>query len=231
MNISDIIGHHRLINVAQKYHICRNCKYVDDSPARLTVGSPCPVCGVPSPGGLTFFDLSVLMMVELLQDAYVAIPEVPDEELDPLTSRKSVHSASVVIVFCTLKELLLERLLSALMDAQHIPDRVRSRLFADNNSHSQRLTKLFPALACQTWDEAVAAIDTVGSSSFNSISAFMKRITDIRNEFIHEGSSFAINKTLAVDSLKAFVPMMNLHIHLHNKLVHPSYVGGKPTTA
>jgi hypothetical protein len=229
MNITDRFGTETPSDLAQRYHVCQTCQSVDNTMTQLVPGTPCVHCKVPSPYGMTFFNESVLLLIELLQEAFKGIPELPEPNRTIFATSEHVHTTSAVIVFCTLKELLLERLLGAMMTGQRLPEPVCRRLIADNNTHTQRLSRLFPALATHSWEDALSAIDSRDATKFTDLSHFLKKIADIRNDFVHDGRYLSLDRDLATEVVDNILPMLSMFVALHNEYVHPLYMGGKPT--
>lgn len=222
-NIRKFIFDRNIVSIAMEYHICRTCKIVDTSP-RIFVGSLCPTCQNPnSEGGLMFFDSSVLTLISLLQSTYRAIPKRDSAEEPFPTKEEHAHSASVIIFFCILKEILLERFLTLLMQSQKLPELVCKRLLADHNSHTQKLSRLLPAIVGISWDEAISSLSTENEVDFIRLNTFLKNVTDLRNDFVHDGLHHFLNNDVADQCIDWLFPLLKLYVSLNNKFIHPLY--------
>ena len=210
-----IVRHGHLSTEAQKYSRCANCAVVDTSFDRVKIGTPCPKCGAPSTGGEVFYDLSVLVFVDLIQEAYNSLPPGNDGVGDNM-ERVHAHSGSVLILYCILKELLLLRFIDSLMTSQNIPNAIRERLVADNDSHSRRLLKLFPALTGAKWNEALDLLRLAMKYDWIAIDEFIEKATRARNEFIHEGNFQVANRQIASECLMNLFPLLELFVALNN---------------
>jgi hypothetical protein len=224
MEIDEFIKFGKVQTIAMSYQICRDCHVVDTFSDRIRVGSLCPTCSVPSKGGRMFFDGAVLTIVDLMQEAYCAIPKPPEKNLFSYSPSERAHAAAVVVFFCTLKELLLERFLNMIMEAQSLPDRVQDRLNSDNRSHSQRLLKLFPSLVGDSWPNVLQSLQSTSTEKLNELDAFLAKISEVRNTFIHEGLDYRIDSAQALKCLQNILPMLALFVLMHNKFVHPHYL-------
>lgn len=221
LDILDTIQFDRLIVQAMEYNACSACKFVDTDLNRTAVNRPCPQCSVPSEGGTGYFDPSILSIVDLLQEAYCAIGTPPTSRFDYPMESERAHTASVVIFFCTLAELLLERLLSYRMEAMGLPAGVVKQLTFDNDTHSLRLTKLFPSLIGERWLQVLERIDPDKKKQYILLSSTVKEITKKRNGFVHAGNDWDMRKDIAELCLKSLFPMLDLFVELNNALVHP----------
>jgi hypothetical protein len=224
MDITQYLKHGKLSSPAGQYQICRDCRVVDLSMSRIVKGAPCPACGSPSKGGLSFFNMSDLLLLDLIQEAYLAIPRDDQNTLPYPSDAQRTYIASVMIFFCTLKELLLVRFIYSLMDAKKIPDLVQSRLLDDNHTHSQRLIKLFPSLVGVRWDESIAALKPDDPHAYSALNAFLKTTTDKRNDFVHKGLWFDLTLPLAEECLTFLFPLLELFVSFNNAIVHPIHL-------
>jgi hypothetical protein len=216
-----IIDKRRISTIAGEYYQCTECR-VADTYMRTREGTTCPTCKRQSDLGMSFFDLSVLIMLDLIQEAYRAIPPTnagSDDDLERVTS----HSASVLIFYCTLRELLLIRFVTALMIGMRLPITVSRRLDADSDSHSQRLFKLFPALTGMTWEEALDSLPVLDGVNWGQLNEFLGIVSDKRNAFLHEGQFAKGRRDTAIDCVTNIFPLLELFIQLNNVFVHLLY--------
>lgn len=223
MSLDEMLKHGKLQTIAMQYDICLHCRIVDTSMSRMLVGTPCPTCRRASEGGMMFFDSTPLTIIDLLQEAYCAIPVKADASQLFSSPPELAHTAAVVIFFCILRETLLERFLSSVMRALDLPEAIQDRLSADNHQHMQRLQKLFPALVGINWDEAIDQVQADTSESLTKLDTFLKRVSNVRNTFVHKGFDFRMEQSLAKECLENVSPMLLFFTLLHNRFVHPRY--------
>ena len=211
-----------LSTIAGEYYQCTECRTADQFRRNLE-GTICPACNKQSDHGLSFFDLSVLAMIDLLQEAYLAIPEQSKEDPEQL-ERVHSHSASVLIFYCIIRELLLIRFTTALMVALKLPRSVQERLQADSDTHTTRLFKLFPALTGIKWEEALKGLSSTSGHDWLALNQFLKDVAAKRNNFMHDGLFFKAGRKDADDCISNLFPLLELFIELNNRFIHPFFV-------
>ena len=200
--------------------ICQNCHVVDRDRERSRVGYPCPTCGKESESGRLYFSINIHIIIDLIQESYHAEPSNANGRL---YEGVGSHDISVVIYFCTLRETLLDKLITELLIAKEIPEGVCERLLSDNKLHIQKQHKLFCSLTNEKWKDAVAQISQGVQLDYIKIDEFVVEAVKARNNFIHEGSKWSIDRVLSTDCLKNIYGLINLYVGLHNKYVHPIY--------
>ncbi len=109
-SILEHIEYSNLYVEAMDYNICRKCKVVDKDDNRTLAGQPCTICKAPSEGGYAFFGPNAFSMIELLQESYQKLHPIKSKQNDYPSGSERAQSASTVIFFCTLKEILLEKI-------------------------------------------------------------------------------------------------------------------------
>lgn len=170
-----------------------------------------------------YFDLSVHALINLMQESFHATSWETLENATAGISSESAHYLSVVVFFCTLREVLLRRFAYELLVAQKIPARICKRLLADNSVHTQRQGKLFPSLTGEKWKNAIRKLSMDGNLDYVELNEFLKQAVDARNKFLHEGSKWAIDKAMAEGCMRSIWPLLNLFVDLHNHYVYPFY--------
>lgn len=223
MDILESIKYDNLSVKAMEYYQCEHCRVVDKEDYRLTVGAPCRVCQKPGEGPMPFFDVAIVSIIGLIQEAFCAIPEAPKNVWEYPEESERAHSGATIVFFCTLKELLLERFLDHYAYALKLPKGVIKRLQEDNDSHSRRLNNLFPSLIGLTWEKAIAAIDPSGEKRYADLSTFLKDVSDKRNRLLHVGADWDMTKPMAETCIRYLFPLLELYVQLHNSFVHPLY--------
>ncbi|MGF2685814.1 hypothetical protein ACQUWM_04880 [Marinobacter sp. DUT-3] len=191
---------------------------LDRNKERMRKGFECPACGYKSSGGRMHFHINIHILIDLIQESYHSPPG--GAGYDQLYEGDGPHDISVVIFFCTLREALLENLISRLMSNQHLPDGVQERLLADNKSHIQKQDKLFRALTGDKWKEAVQKASAAVVLDYVAIDEFVQHAANIRNEFIHSGRKWAINRELSKACVDHVWGLINVYVSLHNLYLH-----------
>jgi hypothetical protein len=217
-----IIDKQRISTIVGEYYECTECR-VADTFMRAREGTICPTCKKRSDSGMSFFDLSVLIMLDLLQEAYRAIPPPDDKSRDHL-QRVTAYSASVLVFYCTIRERLLIRFIYALMTAMRLPVSLCRRLDADNDSHAQRLFNLFPALTGMKWEQALNRIPTKDGVDWLELNQSLGLVSNERNAFLHEGQFTKGRSETASECVKNIFPLLELFIELNNLFVHPLHL-------
>jgi hypothetical protein len=222
MDVTEL-KHQPLGLVLADYFICSYCRFVDRDNKRITFGHPCSICKKPSKVGSFYFQPSVHLLINFMQEFFHANYTIKDDlglfQLENTGNSK----LGVVIFFTTLREVLLKQLLTELMRAQKIPDNICERLFLDNFSHKQRLDNLFPTLTGIKWKSAIKEINQNSEINYLKLDKFIEEVVKERNLFLHEGYDVAINVDTPKECIRQISPMLNLHVALHNSFVHPVF--------
>ena len=184
-----------------RWQICQSCSVVDDSPYRSTVGTPCESCGKPSKGGLAYFHLNVQVLVGILIEAarFSKKVRLGGTELEHSLNTRNI---SVLLFFCTLRELLIDQFIEELFVSKSTPEAIRSRLLNDNRNQSKRINKLIPALINREWKVALRELDAAQGSTYAELDGALNQLVKIRNDFIHGGET-GILETASMKSVYA----------------------------
>ena len=201
------------------HQICTHCMIVDRDMKRIEGGYLCTVCKMPGDTGHMFFDFNILTLIDLIQEAYLAKPWKASElENENINS----HSLSVLIFFCTLREVLLERLIYNLMVMHKLPESIRERLYDDNRTYSDKMNRLFPSLVgLKSWKEAISTLQGKTGNDYNKINDFLKTASDMRNEILHEGDKWAFEGYMKNHCLENIPLLLGLYVDFHNVFIHP----------
>jgi hypothetical protein len=202
------------------FQVCHHCRVVDIAQDR--VGHKCSVCGKSGEGGTMYFELSVHILINLIQETFHASNKQYDEETE-ITIETDAHNISVVLFFCTLREVLLNHLITELCRAQKIPKLVSERLLADNIMYTQRQEKLLPSLVGKKWKKLINEETNKAELDYVKLNAFLEKAVGARNEFMHQGRKWNINREIAEDCLRHISPLLNFYVGLHNHYVHPYF--------
>ncbi len=105
-----------LNHIIGKWQICEFCKIVDDDRNRTKYGHICNACGKESNGGQMYFDMSVHLMIDLIKEAFITEHKI-EHKGTKLEYQLNTHYISVLLFFCTLRETLLNGLITDLCSA------------------------------------------------------------------------------------------------------------------
>lgn len=218
MNILEI-RHQKLSTLLSTFMICDFCKIVDLDHERMEVGYLCPRCGVAGNGGRDYFPMSVHSLIDLMQEFY-HLKQISDIDSEvPSIQNESNHQLAVVILFCTLGEVLLQHFLESLMYRKGLSHEIQKRLLNDNLFAKQRIQKLFPALVGAKWKATVEMMNKHVDLNYLEATKFYEQATEKRNLFLHRGNKWAIPKDMPVKCLRQIWPIVNLFVSLHNEFV------------
>lgn len=197
---------------------CQGCSVLDRNRDRMRTGFVCSECGYESTAGLIYFHVNIHILIDLIQESYHS--QKNETGCERLYEGEGPHDISVVIFFCTLREALLENLISRLLAHNQIPERVQERLLSDNKFYVQKQDKLFMALTGEKWGNAIKALNEAGELDYDAIDQFVREAADARNEFIHSGRKWHINRALSKSCVEHIWGLINLYASLHNRYIH-----------
>lgn len=189
--------------------ICKDCGFVDRNLDRMTCGHICSECCKPGDRGRLYFNVSVHILVDLMQQAY--------HSQSPASQPYGPHGQDVgtVIYFCTLRESLLNQFLIEAMQAKGTSRPLIEKLLEDNKLANQRFGGLFTATTGKKWSEAVSEMSTKLGSNFGSVSELMRKAAELRNTFLHEGSAWAITREFSTHCMNTVPAMVELFVGMH----------------
>lgn len=206
-----------LSSLLTDFLICQHCQVIDREQERIRIGYECPTCGIPSEGGRMSFAISVRVLIDLIQEAFHSRP-AGAERIDE--SGYEAHNVSVVLFFCTLREVLLYWLIEHLLWAHKIPAKIQERLLSDSSTHWQRQNTLLPSLVGKKWNVLVEEESQAAQLDYIELNDFIQKAVNARNKFMHEGRHWGIDRQLAEGCIDHIWPLLNLYVALHNRHVH-----------
>lgn len=198
--------------------ICPQCGIVDRDSSRSTIGEPCSSCGEPSDCGHLYYWSPINLLIHLLQQAYFS------ETAENLQRKYLPDEPSIatVLLFCTLREVMLEQFFIKLLCARKIPADIIEKLLEDNKMASQKYGGLFHSLVGKKWEQAVREVSKREGYDFKIISETMKLAVKARNDFLHKGIG-KIDRELATFCVNKLYDLCYLFATLHNEFIRPYY--------
>lgn len=210
----------KLSTLLSFFMICTSCKIVDSDINRTKVGYKCPRCGIAGDGGRGYFPGSVHSLIDLMQEFYHLKKQGFNEDSEmPHTQSEGNHQLAVVILFCTLGEVLLQHFLETLMSSMGLSQKIQERLLNDNLTVKQRVQKLFPTLTGAKWNETVGKLSEKVELNYIETIGFYKHTRKKRDYFLHRGSKWVIPKDMPEKCLRQIWPIANLFVSLHNEFI------------
>ena len=208
--------------IIANHQICGHCRVVDQDLNRIEGGYLCTVCKMPGDTGHMFFDFNIISLIDLIQEAFHA----KTKQFSKLINKRiNAHGLSVLIFFCTLREVLLERLIYDLMVMHNLQKSIRERLYYDNRNYSDRMNRLLPSLlGLKSWKETISTLQEKTGNDYKEINEFLKAASDMRNEILHEGDKWAFEGHMKNDCLQNIPSLLGLYVDFHNAFIHPTYL-------
>jgi hypothetical protein len=202
--------------------ICQSCGIVDRDYGRLRNGYCCSECGVKSESGRLVFPISIHVLVDLVQQAFHS--QSPTGPLDAPQG----SDIGTVLFYCTLREALLNTFLRHNLRARQVDESLITKLLDDNKLASQKFGGLFTSVIGATWEDAIAQASRLAGTNFKPVSDLMRKAAELRNEFLHEGRAWSLNREFATECVDSMGNLVNLFVALHNEYTHP-VLQGKPS--
>lgn len=209
----------KLSSLLSFFMICASCKIVDSDMNRMEVGYKCQKCGVASAGATNHFPITVHNLIDLMQEFYHLKHGTDEDSEVPNTQKEGNHQLAVVILFCTLGEVLLQHFLERLMTNMGLPQRIQERLLNDNINVQQRVKKLFQTLTGAKWNKTIEKLSERVELDYVETSKFFKDVAEKRNLFLHRGNKWVIPKDMPEKCLRQIWPIINLFVLLHNEFI------------
>lgn len=106
------------IEIYPYFFMCECCGFVDNNPDCLNVTHSCSFCKKEGHSGVIYFHANIHAIIRLMAQIYQLKPSKKDWR----HAESQSHRFTVIILFSTLGELLLNRFLGELMTAQQLPN-------------------------------------------------------------------------------------------------------------
>src|ERR1700690_2876089 len=179
------------------YYYCQSCGLVDRDVDRMQVGHPCKRCGARSPAALSYFDMTIAAVADLIGDLYPLLDPSSLAQTDQVVNHPESNRLGVLVFFCTLGEVLLEHFLQRCMVNMKIPRKLQQKLLNDNLFAKQRISQLFPILVNASWADAVKVASHNSGIDFQTTVKFYLEATEKRNLLLHLGNKWAVPPDMA----------------------------------
>ena len=176
----------------------------------MLVDYPCAHCGQKSEAARIFFSLNVLSVIELMEQ-YTDLEYNIDIAFKPKIVK--ANNITILILFCTLYEVLFYNLLKSLMRARRLPPNIQERLLKDNISITRQIDKLYPSLTGVKWSETITSIKC------NKATDFYNKAARLRNIVIHKANNWCLPSNISKECIINVVPLLSLFVDVNNKYV------------
>jgi len=195
--------------------ICKDCGVIDRDYGRLKKGYRCTNCRAESEGGRMVFPINIHVLVDLVQQAYHS--QSPTSPLDAPQGQ----DVGTILFYCSLREALLNTFIINNLRARNVDSALISRMLEDNKLASQKFGGLFTSVIGLKWNEAISELTRARSRNYTGVSDLMREAAELRNEFLHEGRAWGINRDLATRCINSVDDLVSLFTELHNEYTQP----------
>lgn len=205
---------------------CQHCHLITYHPERFSsspdnIQQNCSVCDADATQKVMYFENSLSATLQFIQRAYESKQNLVS--IDAFSAQATdKYPVSIVIFFAILQDLLLDRLLRDLAEARGIPK--VNQLLAEHPLYAQKKKSLFPRCAGIDWDIALSKIQPNAKYDFFRLDQTLQQLTSLRQRFIYLGFGWHLSHKEATDCINSVEPLINLHVLLHNRYVHPCYL-------
>jgi hypothetical protein len=197
--------------------ICKDCGVIDREYGRLKKGHLCKQCNAPSEAGRLAFAINIHVMVDLIQQAYHS--QSPTGPLDAPQGQ----DVGTVLFYCSLREALLNTFIVTNLRSRNVDEALISRMLDDNKLASQKFGSLFASVMGVKWNEAISELGRLRAKNYTAVSELMREAAELRNEFLHQGTAWEINRDLAKRCVNSIGELVSLFVDLHNEYTQPLY--------
>jgi len=219
MNVAEITDQ-RLSEVLADFRICPHCSLVDANPTRAQAGHKCNSCNKRADAGSPlYFTSNVLSLVDLMQELFHLKTDGALAIGGGDGGRRNGHHLVLVILFCTLTEVLFQQFLEECMSRMGLQAKIQDRLLRDNLYMHQRMKRLFPTLTGDTWMDSAKQLGRRGKQNFEKTVRFYEQASEVRNEFLHRGGDWVIPGDMPEQCLRQIKPLLIFFVDLHNEYV------------
>jgi len=188
--IAHTTDHNTLLPISTDFLICAWCGWIDTDINRMQVNYPCLHCQKKGLGGSVYFNINVHTTIQLMSTFYQVEHPQKQEYYEQRTA--------IIILFCTLGEILVEAFCRELMNAENIPQHIQNLLLHDYNYTSQQIYKLFPVLVHSGKGEFERVIKQINAQYIETLKYYLQ-VQDRRNAFVHEGDIGSIPENMPTD--------------------------------
>lgn len=198
--------------------ICKDCGMIYRYDFRL--GYQCKHCNAPSEGGRVAFHINIHVLVNLVQQAYHS--QSPTGH----STGPQGQDVGTVLFYCSLREALLNNFIVTNLRTRNIDEVLISRMLDDNKLASQKFGRLFTSVIGTKWEDAISDLSRTRDKDYMAVSKLMKDAADLRNEFLHEGDAWGINRDFAKRCVDSLGQLVSMFVELHNEYTQPLFHRG-----
>jgi hypothetical protein len=166
---------------------------------------------------LLAYPIHIHALVDLVQQAFHA-----DSPTRPVAGPSSAD-VGTVLMFCSLRESLLTNFLVKNLQTREVDTPLIDKLIDDNKLAHQKFGDLFTSVIGQKWSDAVKAVGDKHLTDFSAVSDLMKEAAVKRNEFLHQGRAWGLEREFAADCVNATGEMTSLFAAMHNEFTVPRF--------
>ena len=185
------------LNHVSDGHLCLNCDEISDSNS-------------------LHFDLRVPMFIDHIVEAYNSIdPERESQEnvIPPYAF------ASVVLSYCTLREVLISPFVNRLASKDKIPSLVLTKLLNSYSSQRQKTEQLIPSFTKVKWAKMIGDIAKTDGVDYSRHERISVELVRKRNVFIHEGAIFELDRESTDQAISEIRNLVKMFVCFNNAYI------------
>lgn len=199
------------------HFICKNCGVIYRD-ATLQKWNLCKHCNTPIESHRYAFSLNnIPVLVNLVQQAYHS--QSPTGH----SSAPQGQDVGTVLFYCSLREALLNNFIVTNLRIRNIDEALISRMLDDNKLASQKFGGLFTSIIGTKWKDAISDLSRTRAKDYMAVSKLMQDAADLRNEFLHEGDAWGINRDFAKRCVDSLGQLVSMFVELHNEYTQPLF--------
>ena len=185
------------LNQSPGGHLCSNCKEISSS-------------------NKLYFDLRVPMFIDHVVEAYNSI----DPERESQENVIPPHSfASVVLFYCTLREVLISHLVNRLAAKDKIPNLVLAKLLKSYSSQRQKTEQLIPSFTKVKWAKMIEGATKADGLEYAKHERISVELIRKRNAFIHDGALFEMDRESTDQAISEIKNLVRIFVCFNNAYV------------
>jgi hypothetical protein len=201
------------------HRICMNCGYVQrDAPDGEPLCRRCTISRKEASYN-SYYRIPVHNLINAMQRFYHLEIQGDQWSVIYTDAHKRYTPMVIVVLFCTLGEVLLRHLLVHLMDHQGIDEKVQEKLLKDNRAPDRRIRELFTTLTGEKWKHALKEITREHGCDYVGIFEFYRRVARIRHQVVHLGYDHVISEEMPTECLRHIGRLVSLFVMIHNRYI------------
>jgi hypothetical protein len=214
------IDSQELITLVCNHFICKNCGVIYRD-ATLPKWNLCKHCNAPIGTPQYAYSINKIpVLVNLVQQAYHSKSRT-GHSIAP-----QGQNVGTVLFYCSLREALLNNFIVTNLRTRNIDEALISKMLDDNKLASQKFGGLFTSVIGTKWKDAISDLSRTRAKDYMAVSELMQDAAELRNEFLHEGDAWRINRDFAKRCVDSLGQLVSMFAELHNEYTQPLFHRG-----